>query len=299
VCLIINPFIMKKRKIYPYNPELKQLARNLRNKSTLSEVLLWNQLKNGKMMGYDFHRQKPILNFILDFFCHELELAIEIDGHSHNFEDAYYKDIKRQGEVEHLGITFLRFYDIDVKVNMQNILRTIENWIKDFEELNGGHTPNPPEDSGQASQEGNSHGSSAEEIRKSGALTNQINSEEHTPNPSQEGNSHGSSAERREKSSALSKEINSEEHTPNPPEDSGQASQEGNSHRSSAMRTGKSGALSKEINSEEHTPNPSQEGNSHRSSAEEIRKSGALTNDINSKIYSPSLPQDGDRLGKG
>jgi very-short-patch-repair endonuclease len=122
------------RKIYPYNPELKELARNLRNNSTLSEVLLWNHLKNGKMMNYDFHRQKPVLNYILDFFCHELELAIEIDGSSHNFEEAYKNDRKKQTEIEELGITFLRFYDFDVKVNIYNVLKTIENWIRDFED---------------------------------------------------------------------------------------------------------------------------------------------------------------------
>ena len=50
------------RIIYPYNPKLKALARQLRNNSTLAEVLVWQQLKNKQMLGYDFHRQKPILN---------------------------------------------------------------------------------------------------------------------------------------------------------------------------------------------------------------------------------------------
>jgi len=137
---------MARRKIYPYNPNLKELARKLRNNSTLSEVLLWNQLKNGKMKGYDFHRQKPILNYILDFFCHELELAIEIDGDSHDSEKAYKKDVIRQQEVEKSGIHFLRFQDSDVKHNMAGVLREIELWI--VSHLPSQHTPNP-------SQEGN------------------------------------------------------------------------------------------------------------------------------------------------
>jgi len=74
---------MKQRKIYHYNPKLKERARQLRNNSTLSAILLWNELKNGKMKGKDFHRQKPILNYIVDFFCPELALAIEIDGNRH------------------------------------------------------------------------------------------------------------------------------------------------------------------------------------------------------------------------
>ncbi len=66
-----------------YNKKLNILARNLRNNSTLSEVLLWNQLKQRKMSGYQFLRQRPIGNYIVDFFCHKLKLVIEIDGESH------------------------------------------------------------------------------------------------------------------------------------------------------------------------------------------------------------------------
>jgi very-short-patch-repair endonuclease len=107
----------------------------------LSEVLLWNELKNGKMKGKDFHRQKPIINFIADFFCPELKLVIEIDGNSHDKENAYDKDRERQQKIERLGIHFLRFNDIDVKRNMPGVLSVIEQWIE-------GHTPDP-------SQEGN------------------------------------------------------------------------------------------------------------------------------------------------
>jgi very-short-patch-repair endonuclease len=76
---------MKRKNILPYNPILKDLARELRNKSTLSEVLLWQHLKGKQMLGYDFDRQKPINNFIIDFFCSELMLAIEIAGETHNY----------------------------------------------------------------------------------------------------------------------------------------------------------------------------------------------------------------------
>ncbi|MFH0813661.1 MAG: endonuclease domain-containing protein [Pseudomonadota bacterium] len=132
---------MNHRKIYHYNPKLKERARQLRNNSTLSEVLLWNELKNGKMKGKDFHRQKPIMSFIVDFFCPELALAIEIDGNSHDSENAYEKDMERQREMEGLGIQFLRFNDLDVKRNMPGVLSIIEQWVEK-------HTPDP-------SQEGN------------------------------------------------------------------------------------------------------------------------------------------------
>jgi len=69
-----------RREIIPYNPKLKELARELRNNSTKSEIILWKELK-GKFEGkYDFHRQKPLDNYIADFYCHELKLVIEIDG---------------------------------------------------------------------------------------------------------------------------------------------------------------------------------------------------------------------------
>jgi len=74
---------------------LKERARFLRNNSTLSEILLWEYLKNKKIMDYDFHRQKPLDKYIVDFYCPELMLAIEIDGDSHR-DDRLGKDNKRQ-----------------------------------------------------------------------------------------------------------------------------------------------------------------------------------------------------------
>lgn len=122
---------MKRRPIIPYNPELKELARQLRNNSTLSEVLLWLELKGKKMSGFDFHRQKPIDNYIVDFFCHELMLAIEIDGISHTWEDVAVNDEIRQRQIEDLGIQFLRFDDKDIKQNMSFVLNTIHDWIEE------------------------------------------------------------------------------------------------------------------------------------------------------------------------
>ncbi len=71
------------RVIIPYNPKLKELARKLRQRMTFSEVKLWNELKNEKMMCYDFDRQHSVWNYIVDFYCKDLFLAIEIDGITH------------------------------------------------------------------------------------------------------------------------------------------------------------------------------------------------------------------------
>ena len=113
-------------RIY-YNPALKQNARELRNNSTLSEVLLWNELKKKKIKGYDFHRQKPVDNYIVDFFCFKLMLAIEIDGISHATKEE--EDEARQKELENPGIRFLRFDDLLVKMDMESVIKTIEKWI--------------------------------------------------------------------------------------------------------------------------------------------------------------------------
>lgn len=110
-------------KPLPYNPRLVPLARKLRNNSTLSEVLLWKKLRNKQLRGKDFDRQKPIGNYIVDFFCRELMLAIEIDGASHRFKGE--KDLKRQRQLEAMGVEFLRFTDRQVKQEMDEVLSDI------------------------------------------------------------------------------------------------------------------------------------------------------------------------------
>ena len=94
-------------KIIPYNPKLKALARQLRKNSTLTEVLLWQKIKQ-RGYGVQFHRQVPLLEYIVDFYCHELLLVIEVDGDSHDIKDE--KDAKRQKELEARGITFFKVF---------------------------------------------------------------------------------------------------------------------------------------------------------------------------------------------
>ncbi|MCO4292711.1 endonuclease domain-containing protein [Solitalea sp. MAHUQ-68] len=100
---------------------------------TLSEILLWEELKNYQMKGYDFDRQRPIDNYIVDFYCKDLFLAIEIDGESHDSELSFQKDLTRQKRLEELGVCFLRFDDKEVKFDLFNVLRTIETWIEENE----------------------------------------------------------------------------------------------------------------------------------------------------------------------
>lgn len=121
-----------RRTIIPYNPAFKEKARKLRNNSTFTEILLWNYVKRKQMKGYDFHRQRPIDNYIIDFFCNELYLAIEIDGESHYGNES--KDERRQKKLEKLGVQFLRFDDLEVVHNLEGVLKRIEKWIDEYED---------------------------------------------------------------------------------------------------------------------------------------------------------------------
>ena len=120
---------MARRKIIPYNPKLKELARQLRNNSTKAEIILWQKLKRKQLHGYDFHRQKPIDNYILDFFCHELMLGIEVDGYSHQLVEVFKKDKIKESLMLELGISLLRFSDEQVVKDMDNVLRAIGDYI--------------------------------------------------------------------------------------------------------------------------------------------------------------------------
>jgi very-short-patch-repair endonuclease len=125
-----------KRNIIPYNPMLKELAKKLRQNMTFSEAKLWNELKNGKMMGYDFDRQRPIGNYIVDFYCKDLLLVLEIDGITHHDEKIILKDEVRQEELEILGVHFLRFNALLVVNKVEAVVKEIENWIVEYEKKN-------------------------------------------------------------------------------------------------------------------------------------------------------------------
>ena len=80
------------------------------------------------MLGYDFHRQKPIGQYVVDFYCPRLSLAIEIDGISHEGREEV--DEIRQTDIESLGIRFLRFDDLEVRENVDGVVVAIANWIR-------------------------------------------------------------------------------------------------------------------------------------------------------------------------
>ena len=124
-----------RRNIVPYDARLKALARDLRKNATPAEVMLWRHLKGKQVMGFDFHRQSPIDDYIVDFYCPELRLAIEIDGDSHGLKCE--QDQLRQRRLESLGVRVQRFSERDVRGNTEGVLATIEEWVAQ-------HTSCPP-----------------------------------------------------------------------------------------------------------------------------------------------------------
>ena len=120
-------------KFYNYNKSLKQNSKQLRSNSTLAEIVLWNEVLKARKTGFQFHRQRPILNYIADFFCKELKLIIETDGATHLENNVKIKDeIKQSDLIEH-GYNVLRFEDIEVVGDTENVKERINLWINEYE----------------------------------------------------------------------------------------------------------------------------------------------------------------------
>ncbi|TXD83383.1 DUF559 domain-containing protein [Subsaximicrobium wynnwilliamsii] len=119
------------RKIIKYNSYLVAFAKKLRNNMTLGEIILWREIK-GKKTGVRFSRQIPIDQYIVDFYCKNLHLAIEVDGSIHFEEGQQEKDAIRQKRLEDLGVVVIRFSDLDVRNNLSWVLLNIEETIKEM-----------------------------------------------------------------------------------------------------------------------------------------------------------------------
>lgn len=104
----------------PFNPKLKQRARELRMAGNLSEVLFWNQVKNKQFFKLDFDRQKIIGNYIVDFYCKDLGAVVEIDGGSHDQKQEY--DKERDNHLKSFGLKIFHIQDIDIKKNLDGVL---------------------------------------------------------------------------------------------------------------------------------------------------------------------------------
>ncbi len=116
-------------KSLPKNINLREKAKNLRKSGNLSEVLIWQQVKNKKILGLDFDRQKIVGDYIVDFFVKSLGLIVEIDGSSH--EDKIEYDQKREAYLKSFGLKIFRITDFEVKNNLSEVIEGLMSFIKE------------------------------------------------------------------------------------------------------------------------------------------------------------------------
>ena len=117
-----------------YNSRLQPVANTLRNKATKAEACLWKYvLRAGQMKGYRFRRQRPVLNYVVDFMCQPLMLIIELDGGVHKDENVAIRDAKRQAELQFAGFTLIRFTNIEVLQTIEQVRKRIAEWIEEYE----------------------------------------------------------------------------------------------------------------------------------------------------------------------
>lgn len=114
----------------------KEKRRALRKRSTRAERLLWQNLRNRTFEGFKFRRQFSVGFFVLDFYCPELKLAIEVDGYSHNSDGAQKYDAERQKIIEHYDVRFLRISDEEVHEDIEKALKKIKAEISKITESN-------------------------------------------------------------------------------------------------------------------------------------------------------------------
>jgi len=113
---------------------LFQMARDLRNRATNAETILWGYLKS-KPLGFKLRLQHPFSIYILDFYCHALKLVFEVDGSIHKLPEIKHNDDKPQSLLKQEGLTILRFTNDQIERELGNVLKQIENFL--IEHCNG------------------------------------------------------------------------------------------------------------------------------------------------------------------
>lgn len=108
-----------------YNKNLTTYAKSLRKNLTPEEVKVWAHVRKRQLLGVKFLRQRPILNFIVDFFSPEIKLAIEIDGSQHYFDQGKCQDFERDVALNKLGITVLRYSNADINMRFYYVMKDL------------------------------------------------------------------------------------------------------------------------------------------------------------------------------
>ena len=114
---------------YSRNKELIKKARALRSSMTLAEILLWSELRSKKVEGYKFRRQQPILDYITDFYCHDLNLIIEVDGEVHSLPEQVEKDKSRDKILKINGYNILHLSNHEIETDLNGSVSKIKLFI--------------------------------------------------------------------------------------------------------------------------------------------------------------------------
>ncbi len=115
---------------FNYGKNLKTISRQLRGNTTDAERLLWSKIRRKQIKNYQFFRQKPIGKYVVDFYCKEARLVIEVDGGQHYEDINIVEDKKRDEFLKNLGMRVLRFTNLDILKNINNVVNGI------YEEIN-------------------------------------------------------------------------------------------------------------------------------------------------------------------
>ena len=108
-----------------YNHYLKQPARQLRNQQTDAEQMLWQRLRRKQIHGVQFYRQRPIDQFIVDFYCHAAMLVIECDGSQHHSAEGLAQDVARDNRLRSLGLQILRFDNRQILTELNTVREVV------------------------------------------------------------------------------------------------------------------------------------------------------------------------------
>jgi inosine/xanthosine triphosphate pyrophosphatase family protein/very-short-patch-repair endonuclease len=107
------------------DPEFRDFARQLREQQTDAESLLWSLLRDRRLGGFKFRRQHPVAPYVLDFYCHDVKLAIELDGGQHNTEEEKQHDAHRSEFLANQGIRVVRYWNHEVMHETESVLESI------------------------------------------------------------------------------------------------------------------------------------------------------------------------------
>jgi very-short-patch-repair endonuclease len=112
--------------------ELRKRAIVLRNKMTNAEIILWSRLRMRQIDGWKFRRQQPVLNYIVDFYCHDLKFIIEVDGEIHNLPEQSKSDLIRDKMLIINGFNIFHFSNHEIETNLDSSISTIKSFIFDI-----------------------------------------------------------------------------------------------------------------------------------------------------------------------